>query len=80
MGDKRKRTALANWISAFLGGKSRLLASAVCCVLASCTTPHDPAREGIWIVKPTPMVRCQQTPEGVVCGSVRALRAEDVGI
>ena len=48
--------------------------------LSACTFPHDPARSGIWIVKPTPMVRCEATAAGVVCGSVRALRVEDVGI
>lgn len=63
---------------AALTGRSLTLIA--CTILAACTTPHDPAREGVWIVKPAPLVRCEQTPEGVVCGSVRAVQVEEVGI
>lgn len=61
----------------------KLTALALCMqvgFLTGCTTPHDPARDGVWIVKPASMVRCEQTPAGVVCRSVQALRIEDVEI
>lgn len=50
----------------------------LCLFLSACT--HDPARNGIWIVKPTPIVRCEATEQGTVCRSVRAIPAEEVGI
>lgn len=48
------------------------------CLLAGCQ--HVPKRDGVWITVPREMVRCEATAAGVVCGSVRALRVEDVGI
>lgn len=49
-------------------------------LLSACTTPHSPARDGVWIVNPTPIVRCEAVAEGVVCRTVRSVAAEDVGI
>lgn len=57
----------------------RPLLLVACVVLSACTTPHHPKREGVWITTPAAMVRCWQTPEGVVCRSDTAIAAESVG-
>jgi len=49
-------------------------------LFSGCATKHEPEREGVWIERTTPMVRCWQTPEGTVCRSDRRIPTVELGI
>lgn len=56
------------------------IALAFALLLSACTSPHAPERDGVWTTVPREQVRCERRADGVVCGSVRKIPAQDMGV